>query len=198
VGSQFITAFAGDETRDAEGSEAYETMKKQVLETLRLHFRPEFLNRIDEVIVFHPLSDADLLAIVDLLVKDLQRRLEGQDLTIELMPSARSLVASEGHDPAFGARPLKRSIQRLLENPLAKALLEGRFKPGDHIVVDADPVGGVLTFRAGDREVIVTETDHRDARSGQRGNGRRSEGRAEELLEVPGPGRSKPKGPQVH
>jgi ATP-dependent Clp protease ATP-binding subunit ClpA len=169
-------------------------MKKQVLETLRLHFRPEFLNRVDEVIVFHALSDADLLAIVDLLVKDLQRRVEAQDLTLELTPTARSLVAAEGHDPAFGARPLKRSIQRLLENPLAKALLEGRFKPGDQIVVDADPMSRTLTFRAGEREVVVAEADHRDARSGRGGNGQRPETRAEELLEVPGPGGRKPKG----
>jgi ATP-dependent Clp protease ATP-binding subunit ClpA len=169
-------------------------MKKQVLETLRLHFRPEFLNRIDEVIVFHPLSDADLLQIVDLLVADLQRRLQGQDLTLELTPTARSLVASEGHDPAFGARPLKRSIQRLLENPLAKALLEGRFKPGDHIVADADPMSGTLAFRAEDRETVVAEVDTRDARSGRRGNGQKPETRADELLEVPGPGGRKPKG----
>jgi ATP-dependent Clp protease ATP-binding subunit ClpB len=196
VGSQFITGFTGEEGRaeGAETGEAYETMKKQVLETLRLHFRPEFLNRIDEVIVFHALSDADLLAIVDLLVKDLQRRVEAQDLTLELTPTARSLVASEGHDPAFGARPLKRSIQRLLENPLAKALLEGRFKPGDHIVVDADPMSRTLTFRADEREVVVAEADHRDARSGRGGNGQRPETRAEELLEVPGPGGRKSKG----
>jgi ATP-dependent Clp protease ATP-binding subunit ClpA len=202
VGSQFITGFAGDDGRveGAEGGEAYETMKKQILETLRLHFRPEFLNRIDEVIVFHALSDADLSAIVDLLVKDLQRRLETQDLTIELTPSARSLIASEGHDPAFGARPLKRSIQRLLENPLAKALLEGRFKPGDHIVADADPIGGVLTFRAADRETLVTEADRRDARTQPRGNGQRPQTKTEELLEVPGPGsrRGERKEPRVN
>ena len=199
VGSQFITGFAGDEARDEAGSEAYETMKRQILETLRLHFRPEFLNRIDEVIVFHSLSDADLLAIVDLLVSDLQRRLEGQDLTLELTPTARSLVASEGHDPAFGARPLKRSIQRLLENPLARALLEGRFTPGDHIVADADPMSGTLTFRAGER-MVVAEPDARDARSGRHGDGQKPEGRAEELMEVPGPGTAsrREKGPRVH
>ena len=195
VGSQFITGFAGDEARDEEGAAsegAYETMKRQILETLRLHFRPEFLNRIDEIIVFHSLGNADLLAIVDLLVKDLQRRLEGQDLTLELTPTARSLVASEGHDPAFGARPLKRSIQRLLENPLARALLEGRFTPGDHIVADADPMSGTLTFRAGGR-TVVSEPDARDARSGRR-DGQKPETRADELMEVPGPGGRKPKG----
>ena len=169
------------------------------MDELKKSFRPEFLNRIDEVIVFHALSDADLTSIVDLLVKDLQRRLESQDLTIELTPTARSLIASEGHDPAFGARPLKRAIQRLLENPLAKALLEGRFRPGDHLVADADPIGAVLTFRAEDRETLVAEADHRDARTARRGNGQQVETRTEELLEVPGPGsRRERKGPQVH
>jgi ATP-dependent Clp protease ATP-binding subunit ClpA len=200
VGSQFITAFAGQEGRGeagaagAEGGEAYETMKRQILETLRLTFRPEFLNRVDEVIVFHALTDADLTAIVDLLVADLQRRLAGQDLTLELTPKARSLVASEGHDPAFGARPLKRAIQRLLENPLARALLEGRFTPGDHIVGDADPMSGTLTFQSGER-IVVAEAESRDARSaGGRGDGQRPEGTAEDLMEVPGPGRRRDRG----
>jgi ATP-dependent Clp protease ATP-binding subunit ClpA len=196
VGSQFITAFAGQEGRGeagadgAAGGEAYETMRRQILETLRLTFRPEFLNRVDEVIVFHALTDADLTAIVDLLVADLERRLAGQDLTLELTPTARSLVASEGHDPAFGARPLKRAIQR--------ALLEGRFTPGDHILADADPIGGLLTFRSGER-VVVSEAEPRDARASRGRNGQRPEGRAEELMEVPGPGTRKgSKGPQVH
>ena len=95
-------------------------MKRQVTEALRLQFRPEFLNRIDEVIVFHALTDADLAAIVELLLADLQRRLASQDLILELTPAARSLIAREGTDPTFGARPLKRTIQRLVENPLAR------------------------------------------------------------------------------
>ena len=128
VGSQVIAAHAASGPATAE---AYEAMKRQVTEPLRLQFRPEFLNRIDEVIVFHALTDADLAAIVDLLLADLQRRLATQDLVLELTPAARALIAREGHDPTFGARPLKRTIQRLVENPFARALLEGRFKPGD-------------------------------------------------------------------
>src|SRR4051812_47275355 len=124
IGSQVIAA-SGVRPDD---SEAYEAMKRQVTEALRMQFRPEFLNRVDEVIVFHALTDANLAAIVELLVADLQRRLAAQDLTLDLTPAARSLIAREGTDPTFGARPLKRTIQRLVENPLARALIEGRFK----------------------------------------------------------------------
>ena len=106
-------------------------MKRQVTDALRLQFRPEFLNRIDEVIVFHALTEADLAAIVELLLADLQRGSPTQDLALELTPAARALIAREGTDPAFGARPLKRTIQRLVENPLARALLAGRSSPGD-------------------------------------------------------------------
>ena len=147
VGSQVIAA-SGVRPGDTE---AYEAMKRQVTDALRLQFRPEFLNRVDEVIVFHALTEADLAAIVELLIADLQRRLATQDLTLELTPAARALIAREGTDPTFGARPLKRTIQRLVENPLARALIEGRFKPGQTISVDADPVGTTLVFTAGRR-----------------------------------------------
>ena len=139
-------------------------MKRQVTEPLRLQFRPEFLNRVDEVIVFHALTDADLAAIVELLVADLQRRLATQDLTLELTPAARALIAREGTDPTFGARPLKRTIQRLVENPLARALIEGRFKPGQTINVDADPVGTTLVFTADGESVVADAGERRDAR----------------------------------
>ncbi|HEY7598848.1 MAG TPA: AAA family ATPase, partial [Candidatus Limnocylindrales bacterium] len=149
VGSQLIIAHAGD-----RGDDAYEQMKRQVIDALRAVFRPEFLNRIDEVIVFHALTEADMSAIVERLLADLERRLAEHDLRIELTPAARQLIASEGHDPAFGARPLKRAIQRLVENPLARALLEGRFAGGGAIKIDADPVGGTLVFSAGDETVV--------------------------------------------
>ena len=131
------------------------------MEALRATFRPEFLNRIDEVIVFHSLDDAELGRIVDLLLADLAARLAEHDLTLELTPAARALVAREGNDPQYGARPLKRAIQRLIENPLARALLEGRFPPGSTITVDADPVGGTLLFSSGgetgrDRRRVAT------------------------------------------
>jgi ATP-dependent Clp protease ATP-binding subunit ClpB len=160
VGSQVIAASAARPS-DAD---AYEAMKGHVTEQLRLQFRPEFLNRIDEVIVFHALTDADLVAIVDLLLADLQRRLATQDLILELTPAARALIAREGTDPTYGARPLKRTIQRLVENPLAKALIEGRFKPGQTVTLDADPSGATLVFSS-EGEAVVTEPDtRRDAR----------------------------------
>src|SRR5262249_27744255 len=137
VGSQVIAA-AGVRPGDTE---AYEAMKRQVTDLLRTQFRPEFLNRIDEVIVFHALTDAGLAGIVELVLADRERRLALQDIVLELTPAARGLVAREGTDPTFGARPLKRTIQRLVENPLARALIEGRFKPGQAVKVDADPLG---------------------------------------------------------
>jgi ATP-dependent Clp protease ATP-binding subunit ClpB len=160
VGSQFIAAFTG-KTDEA----SYEQMKRQVVEALRLQFRPEFLNRVDEIIVFRSLTAADLAAIVDLLVADLQRRLAEVDLQLSLTPAARQVIAAEGYDPAFGARPLKRAVQRLLENPLAKAILEGRFAPGSRIVADADAVSRTIVFTAGEETVVASGAERRDARA---------------------------------
>jgi ATP-dependent Clp protease ATP-binding subunit ClpB len=169
VGSQFISSFterggAGDAERRAD-TQAYEQMKRQINEALRVQFRPEFLNRIDEIIVFHALTDADLTAIVDLLVADLQKRLAGQEIGLELTTAARSLIVREGTDPAYGARPLKRTIQRLVENPLARALLRGEIKPGSTVVADADAIGGVLVFRSGESTLVTDASDRRDARA---------------------------------
>jgi ATP-dependent Clp protease ATP-binding subunit ClpB len=160
VGSQQIQAFAG-----RPDGEAYEGMKRQVTGQLRDAFRPEFLNRIDEVIVFHALTDAELVAIADLQLADLQRRIADTDLTLELTPAARQLIVREGTDPAFGARPLKRTIQRLVENPFARALLAGSFKPGDAVAADADPVSGALVFSTGSSTVVADAAGRRDARA---------------------------------
>ena len=132
-------------------------MKQQVTDTLRQVFRPEFLNRIDEIIVFHALTEEDLARIVELLLADLARRLAEHDLELEVTPAARRLIATEGYDPAYGARPLRRAIQRLVENPLARALLEGRFKPGTTIKVDADPGSGTLLFTDGGETVVTSD-----------------------------------------
>ena len=146
------------------GDSAYEAMKLEVTEALSSHFRPEFLNRVDEVIVFHALTEADLEQIVGLLVADLAERLAAQDLVLELTPAARALLVREGTDPAFGARPLKRTIQRLVENPLARAIVAGEFRPGDRVTADADLVSGTLVFST-DRSTVVTEAStRRDAR----------------------------------
>jgi len=163
VGSQFISGFT--ERGDAGDVKAYDQMKQQIIEALRVTFRPEFLNRVDEVIVFHALNDADLAAIVDLLLADLQRRLTAQEIVLELTPAAKSLIVREGTDPAYGARPLKRTIQRLVENPLARALLQGEFKPGTTVLADADAIGGVLVFTSGGSTVVADAGVRRDARS---------------------------------
>jgi ATP-dependent Clp protease ATP-binding subunit ClpB len=181
VGSGVISTLAGASGTDRDS--AYEAMKAQLTEALRLQFRPEFLNRIDEVIVFHSLTDAELAAIVDLLLADLSRRLASQDLALELTPSARALIAREGHDPAFGARPLKRTIQRLVENPLARALLQGQFKPGDRIVADADPVGGTIVFSSEAATVAVEAGERRDARASA--SARPAAKRAASILDLP-------------
>ncbi|HEY8868843.1 MAG TPA: ATP-dependent chaperone ClpB [Candidatus Limnocylindrales bacterium] len=160
VASSVIASFAGK-----PNDSAYEAMKQQVTETLHLQFRPEFLNRIDEVIVFHALTDADLAAIVDLLLADLARRLASQDLTLDLTPAARALILREGTDPAFGARPLKRTIQRLVENAFARALIAGEFRPGDRVVGDADPVSGTIVFSTDHSTVVADGSRPRDARS---------------------------------
>ena len=161
VGSQLISAVSSGQ----EDRAAYEAMKRQVTEALRAQFRPEFLNRVDEIIVFHALTDEHLGRIVDLLLAGLERRLAGQDLHLELTPAARSLIVSEGTDPAYGARPLKRTIQRLVENPLARALLRGEFSPGDTVVGDADPVSGTLVFSTERSTVVAEGGRRRDART---------------------------------
>jgi ATP-dependent Clp protease ATP-binding subunit ClpA len=140
-------------------------MKHDVTELLRGAFRPEFLNRVDEVIVFHALTDADLERIVELLIADLDRRLAGQEIVLELTPSARALIVREGTDPAYGARPLKRTIQRLVENPLARAIVAGEFRPGDHITADADLVNGTLVFSSESATVVTEGGSKRDARA---------------------------------
>jgi ATP-dependent Clp protease ATP-binding subunit ClpB len=117
-------------------------------EELRERFRPEFLNRIDEIVVFQPLTREQLAEIVELQLGRLRERLADRRIGLEVTEAAKALIAEEGWDPAYGARPLKRAIQRLVENPLARALLEGRFGEGD--TVRADVEGGELVFeRAG-------------------------------------------------
>jgi ATP-dependent Clp protease ATP-binding subunit ClpB len=108
-----------------------------VTEALRQHFRPEFINRIDEVIFFHPLSPADIKAIIDIQVTHLLKRLEDRKIRVELTDAARELLVREGYDPMYGARPLKRAIQRMVLDPLAMRVLEGDFGEGDEVVVDA-------------------------------------------------------------
>jgi ATP-dependent Clp protease ATP-binding subunit ClpB len=119
-----------------------------VLEEMRLSFRPEFLNRVDDIIVFQPLGTEELKTIVELQLRRLERLLAERKLTLQVTDDAKALIAEEGYDPAYGGRPLKRSIQRLVQNPLAIRVLEGEFGDGDTVVVDREEGSHQLTFRA--------------------------------------------------
>jgi ATP-dependent Clp protease ATP-binding subunit ClpC len=136
----------------ADEAITYERMKEKVNDALKQHFRPEFLNRIDETIVFHELSMEEVTLIVDLLIARTQKQLEGQGIGIELTPAAKSFVAEKGYDPTLGARPLRRAIQRLIEDALSEKLLYKEFRAGQIIVVDAEHDEEsdemALTFRA--------------------------------------------------
>jgi ATP-dependent Clp protease ATP-binding subunit ClpB len=127
------------------GTEDWALVETQVTGALRQHFRPEFLNRVDDIIIFKPLGQAQIERIIGLQLRKLDQLLTDKKLSIELTPAAKHQLATEGYDQAFGARPLKRAIQRLVQNPLALLVLEGRFLEGDKIKVDAGP-DGELTF----------------------------------------------------
>ncbi len=115
-----------------------ERARKEAMEALRAVFRPEFINRIDEIVIFNPLGKEHLEKIVDMLVKSVEKLLEERKITLELTPAARELLLREGYDPAYGARPLRRTIQRLIQDPLAMQILEGKLLPGERVVVDRD------------------------------------------------------------
>jgi len=115
------------------------------MEALRRTFRPEFLNRIDEIVTFHSLGKAEIEKIVEIQLEDLKKRLAERKISLSLAPQAKARLAERGYDPVFGARPLKRTIQRMIENPLAVEVLAGRFAEGDHVVVEPD--GETFTFR---------------------------------------------------
>ncbi|MDQ6634677.1 MAG: ATP-dependent chaperone ClpB [Gemmatimonadota bacterium] len=136
IGSHFILEHAGGD---------WAIVETQVNQSVRTHFKPEFLNRVDDIIIFRPLGPAQIEHIVDLQLQRFDKLLAERKITMEITPEGKRLLAEEGYDPAFGARPLKRTIQRLIQNPLALALLEGRFHDGDHIVVAVGP-SGTLQF----------------------------------------------------
>jgi ATP-dependent Clp protease ATP-binding subunit ClpB len=115
-----------------------EKLKDRLMDVLRHTFRPEFLNRIDETVIFKSLGKDELAKIVDIQLRDLKRRLAERKLQLEVTPEARAVLAARGYDPVFGARPLKRTIQRMIENPLAVDVLAGRFHDGDTVVVEPD------------------------------------------------------------
>jgi ATP-dependent Clp protease ATP-binding subunit ClpB len=141
IGSRRILEFSGN-----RAGSAFEHMEAAVLEEVQGHFRPEFLNRIDETVVFHALTEAELRQIIDIQLERLKKRLEDRHITLELTDVARNHLVTVGYDPAYGARPLKRAIQRELETNLSRQLLGGKIRDGQTVVVDFDSEEGVLTF----------------------------------------------------
>jgi ATP-dependent Clp protease ATP-binding subunit ClpB len=134
IGSQFIMEESSHAARE-----------RLIMDALRQHFRPEFLNRIDDIIIFDRLTEDELKKIVEIQLKRLVRRLESQKITLELSDAAKAFVASHGYDPVYGARPLKRAIQKYILDPLSMDILEGKFREGQRIEVDAE--NGTLKFR---------------------------------------------------
>jgi ATP-dependent Clp protease ATP-binding subunit ClpB len=136
IGAEYLVALKEDEPAEAA--------RGQVMDMVKGHFRPEFLNRLDEIILFHRLKRENMGAIVDIQLGRLSKLLEDRKITLDLTEKARDLLASEGYDPAYGARPLKRVIQKMVQDPLAEAILEGTIHDGETVKVDAGKTG--LTF----------------------------------------------------
>ena len=143
LGSQYILEFGESDRRE---------MEALIQRALREHFRPEFLNRVDETIVFHSLTREDLRAIVDLAAENLRKMLAEREIGLVFTDAARDALAAEGYDPHFGARPLRRTLQRRVQNPLAMKLLRGEFRAGQTIEVDAGK--DEYVFRAVSREPV--------------------------------------------
>jgi ATP-dependent Clp protease ATP-binding subunit ClpB len=142
LGSHQIQEFSADDS-----PEAYLQMKAAVMGVVQAHFRPEFINRLDDIVVFHPLDKAQIKSIARIQLRGLEKRLAERGIRIEVSDRALELLGNVGFDPVYGARPLKRAIQQQLENPLAQEILSGHFGNGDTVRVDAE--GGKLVFVKG-------------------------------------------------
>jgi ATP-dependent Clp protease ATP-binding subunit ClpB len=158
-----MTSNIGAAFLQAEGlssEKGFEEASKQVLNSLHGHFKPEFLNRVDDIIIFRPLGKDQLVKIIELRLEDLRRLLAERKFSLELTDAAKDVLFSEGYDPNFGARPLKRAIQKLVQDPLALKILDGEVLHGDHLVVDADKKAPKMRFetskRVGEKEPART------------------------------------------
>jgi ATP-dependent Clp protease ATP-binding subunit ClpB len=148
LGSQHIQEIyerSGAAGGNGDSPEAYTQMKASVMATVQAHFRPEFINRLDDIVVFHPLGQAQISAIARIQTTYLSKRLAERQIGLRISDAALDLLGEAGFDPVYGARPLKRAIQQQLENPLANKILSGEFGQGDTVIVDAE--GGTLVFR---------------------------------------------------
>ncbi len=146
IGSHLIEAIPSESTHE-EAQELYDKMQTRVTAELRGHLRPELINRIDEVIVFHALNRAQIAEIVSLLLKRTENALRERNITLDVTAEARGVLADQGFDPLYGARPLRRTIQRMVDNPISSGILRREFGDGDTVVVDVDPATGKLTPR---------------------------------------------------
>ncbi|WP_456341533.1 ATP-dependent Clp protease ATP-binding subunit [Thermovibrio sp.] len=167
VGSEYLMNLSKEEFE-----KNYDKIKEQIMEQLKMRFRPEFLNRIDEIIIFHPLAEEEIKRIVDLLISKLNKRLEERGIKIKLTEEAKTELAKRGYVPEFGARPLRRTIQREIETPLSVKILEGSVKEGDTVVVDYDKEKGEFTFTVEKEELppkeakIKTEGEEEENKEG--------------------------------
>jgi ATP-dependent Clp protease ATP-binding subunit ClpC len=132
--------------RQGESRGSYDRMKNKVQEELKSHFRPEFLNRVDDIIVFHQLEREEIFSIVDLMIHKVDERLKDRDMAIELRPEAKDLLSQRGYDPVLGARPLRRTIQREIEDSLSEKILFGELRPGQIVIVDVEGSGETAKF----------------------------------------------------
>jgi ATP-dependent Clp protease ATP-binding subunit ClpB len=145
IGSSFLVA------ENIRTNEDFEKAAREVVSSLQGYFKPEFLNRVDDIIVFRPLGKEQLVKIVELRLEDLRRQLAERKISIELTDSAKELLFTEGYDPNYGARPLKRAIQKMVQDPLALKILDGDVLHGDHVIVDADKKAGKMIFKVSKR-----------------------------------------------
>jgi len=161
VGANLIRreATMGFRTDEDDKQRSYEVMRERILEEVKKTFRPEFLNRIDELIVFHSLTEEHLSEIVDLMLARVNKRLSEMGLTVEVDNEAKRLLIKDGYDPLFGARPLRRTIQRMIEDPLSEEVLEGKFTAGDTVLVGVDE-SGKITFKKSARDTNMKEEGH--------------------------------------
>jgi ATP-dependent Clp protease ATP-binding subunit ClpB len=150
IGSAYLQA------ENIRTPEDFEKASEQVQELLHTHFKPEFLNRVDDIIVFRPLGKEQLVRIIEPRLEDVRRLLADRKISLELTDAAKDLLFTQGYDPNFGARPLKRAIQKLIQDPLALKILDGEILHGDHVIVDADKKAGKMKFdvsrRVGEKE----------------------------------------------
>jgi ATP-dependent Clp protease ATP-binding subunit ClpC len=157
VGTEFVLrggtlGFLQNSNNDEE-KQAHDKIGK----ALKATFRPEFLNRVDETIIFSSLSEAEMLEIVDLQMNEVRERLEEHGISVELTPAARTRMSEIGYDPAFGARPLRRALQKYVESPLSVSLLSGQFSQGDTVIVDIDENNEIVFRSSGDLAIKVEE-----------------------------------------